>query len=65
MDEQTGAHRDDSLELDVAQVVKIRQLEETRRAAALYRSHPDPKPSEAFVAWLRKIVDEGPDLRVS
>ena len=45
-------------------VVKIRQLEETRRAAALYRSHPDPKASEAFVSWLRKVVDEKPDLHV-
>jgi hypothetical protein len=39
-------------------LVKIRQLEETRRVAALYRSHPEPKPSEAFVSWLRKVVDE-------
>jgi hypothetical protein len=29
--------------------------------AALYRSHPDPKPSEVFVSWLRKVVDEKPD----
>jgi len=36
-------------------LVKIRQLEETRRVAALYRSHPEPKPSEAFVSWLRKV----------
>ncbi|HZR70774.1 MAG TPA: RNA polymerase sigma factor [Burkholderiales bacterium] len=43
-------------------LVKIRQLEETRRAAALYRSHPSPKPSEAFVSWLRKVVDEKPDV---
>jgi hypothetical protein len=42
-------------------LVKIRQLEETRRVAALYRSHPEPKPSEAFVSWLRKMVDEKPD----
>lgn len=39
-------------------LVKIRQLEETRRAAALYRSHPTPKPSEAFASWLQKVVDE-------
>lgn len=39
-------------------LARIRQLEETRRTAALYRSHPDPKPSEAFVLWLRKVVDE-------
>lgn len=42
-------------------LVNIRQLEETRRAAALYRSHPGPKPSEAFVSWLRRVVDEKPD----
>lgn len=45
-------------------LVKVRQLEETRRAAALYRSHPDPKPSEAFVAWLRKAVDEKTDIHI-
>jgi RNA polymerase sigma factor (sigma-70 family) len=39
-------------------LVKIRQLEETRRAAALYRSHPNPRPSEEFVLWLRKVIDE-------
>jgi len=39
-------------------LAKIRRLEETRRAAALYRSQPDPKPSGAFVAWLRKVVRE-------
>ncbi|MGH9198365.1 MAG: hypothetical protein ACRD1T_21860, partial [Acidimicrobiia bacterium] len=43
---------------------KIRELEETRRAAALYRSHPDPKPSEAYVAWLRKVVDEKPYMHI-
>ena len=45
-------------------LVKIRQLEETRRAAALYRSHPNPKPSESFVSWLRRVVDEGLDVQV-
>jgi len=38
-------------------VVSIRQLEATRRAAALYRSHPDPKPPEALVSWLKTILD--------
>jgi RNA polymerase sigma factor (sigma-70 family) len=42
-------------------LVKIRQLEETRRAAALYRSHPSPKPSESFVSWLRREVYEKPE----
>src|SRR5262245_10305077 len=39
---------------------RIRQLEKTRRAAALYRSHPNPAPSESFLAWLRNVIDEGP-----
>jgi RNA polymerase sigma factor (sigma-70 family) len=39
-------------------LVKIRELEETRRAAALYRSHPGPKPSDAFASWLREVIDE-------
>jgi RNA polymerase sigma factor (sigma-70 family) len=39
---------------------QIRKLEKTRRAAALYRSHPHAQPSDAFVSWLRKVVDEGP-----
>jgi RNA polymerase sigma factor (sigma-70 family) len=43
---------------------KIRQLEETRRAAALYRSHPDPKPSEAFISWLRNVINEKPDAHI-
>lgn len=42
----------------------IRNLEETRRAAALYRSHPDPQPSGDFVAWLRKCLDEGAQARI-
>jgi RNA polymerase sigma factor (sigma-70 family) len=42
-------------------LAKIKQLEETRRVAALYRSHPEPKPSEAFASWLRKVVDEKSD----
>lgn len=41
-------------------LAEIRRLEETRRAAALYRSHPDPKPSEEFVGWLRKVLEETP-----
>jgi len=41
---------------------EIRQLEETRRAAALYQSHPahpahpDPTLSNDFVEWLRHVV---------
>ena len=45
-------------------LVTIRQLEETRRAAALYRSHPIPGPSESFVSWLRKVVNEKPDMQI-
>jgi RNA polymerase sigma factor (sigma-70 family) len=41
-------------------LAKIRELEESRRAAALYQSHPPGQPSDAFVSWLRKVVDEGP-----
>lgn len=44
---------------------KIRQLEETRRAAALYRSHPEPEVSEGFVPWLRRVVDEKSDLYIN
>lgn len=39
----------------------IRQLEETRRAAALYRSHLQPEPSTAFTSWLTTLLDEMPD----
>ncbi len=42
-------------------LVEIRQLEETRRAAALYRSHPEASTSGAFVTWLKKLLDEMPD----
>jgi len=46
-------------------LAEIRQLEETRRAAALYRSHPEAKPSGAFVSWLKKLIDEKPDVRLN
>ena len=42
----------------------IRQLEEARRAAALYRSQPNPQPSGSFVSWLRQVVDEKPDMHL-
>jgi RNA polymerase sigma factor (sigma-70 family) len=35
---------------------EIRRLEETRRAAALYRSHPEPVPSADFAAWLMNAI---------
>src|SRR5688572_16477417 len=37
-------------------LVQIRRLEETRRAAALYRSHPATEPSPAFISWLRQTI---------
>lgn len=43
-------------------LAEIRQLEDTRRAAALFRSHPDAKLSDAFVSWLKKLLDEQPDV---
>lgn len=39
-------------------LARIRQLEGARRVSALYRSHPEPKPSAAFIVWLRKLADE-------
>lgn len=41
-------------------LAEIRRLEETRRAAALYRSHPDPEPPESFLTWLRGVIEERP-----
>ena len=38
---------------------EIRGLEEARRAAALYRSHPEPVSSEDFAAWLRQLIVSG------
>ena len=35
----------------------IRDLEESQRAAALYRSHALPGPSEDFARWLRELVE--------
>ena len=39
-------------------LAEIRQLEESRRAAALYQSHPEATTSGAFVEWLKKLLDE-------
>lgn len=36
----------------------IRDLEEAQRAAALYRSHPDPVPACDFISWLRTTLDD-------
>ena len=35
---------------------KIRELEESQRAVALYRSHPEPHSPEDFVPFVRKLV---------
>ncbi len=35
----------------------IRRLDALRRAAALYRSHPDPRPPQDFARDLRKLLD--------
>jgi len=37
---------------------KIRQLEATRRAAALYRSYSPPEPATSFVSWIRAVIDD-------
>lgn len=45
-------------------LAEIRRLEETRRAAALYRSHPEAMPPESLASWLRELVvrqEEPPD----
>lgn len=42
----------------------IRDLEETQRAAALYRSHPDPVPAQDFTSWLRTTLDDKLEAQV-
>jgi RNA polymerase sigma factor (sigma-70 family) len=43
----------------------IRQLEDSRRVAALYRSHPELESSTPFIPWLSKLLDEMPDSNLS
>ena len=43
---------------------EIRRLENARRAAALYQSHPEAQPSEGFVSWLKRLTNETPDGRL-
>jgi RNA polymerase sigma factor (sigma-70 family) len=38
-------------------LAEIRRLEDTRRAAALYRSHPRAEPSAAFAQWLKGLLE--------
>jgi len=41
---------------------RIRQLEDTRRAAALYRSHPQPRAAVSFVSWIRSAINDCTDI---
>ena len=43
----------------------IRQLEDSRRVAALYRSHPELESSTPLIPWLSKLRDERPDSNLS
>jgi len=43
---------------------RIRQLEDTRRAAALYRSHPQPGATVSFVSWIRAAINDCTDILV-
>lgn len=38
-------------------LAKIRQLEETRRVAALYQSHPEMATSDQFIGWLKNLIE--------
>ncbi len=40
---------------------EIRALEDYRRAAALYQSHPEVKAPDAFSIWLQQLLAEMPD----
>jgi RNA polymerase sigma factor (sigma-70 family) len=42
-------------------LVKIRQLEETRRVAALYQSHPELATSDQFIDWLKHLIEAPAD----
>jgi RNA polymerase sigma factor (sigma-70 family) len=42
-------------------LTEIRQLEQSRRAAALYQSYSEARTSDAFIAWLKKLLEEMPD----
>jgi hypothetical protein len=37
---------------------KIRQLEESQRAVALYRSHPDVPAPEDFVNMIKSLINQ-------
>lgn len=40
-------------------LVEIRKLDETKRAAALYRSQMDPEPGPLFAHWLSDLLSSG------
>jgi len=40
-------------------LVEIRKLEESKRAAALYRSQVDPEPGPLFAHWLSDLLSSG------
>ena len=43
---------------------KIRQLEMTRRVAALYQSHPEAATSDQFIDWLKKLIEVPDDMQM-
>jgi hypothetical protein len=46
-------------------LAEIRQLEESRRAAALYQSRPEVRASDASVIFLKNLLDEMPDRNLN
>lgn len=45
-------------------LAKIRQLEASRRAAALYQSHPETRPDGRLTDWLKRLLDDMPEKGV-
>ncbi len=43
-------------------LLTIRQLNETRRVAALYQSHPQFEPANSFLIWLRVLLNKLPEM---
>jgi len=41
---------------------EIRELEEGRRTAALYRSHPEPNAPATLTSWIRNFLVERPEV---
>lgn len=40
----------------------IRKLEDSRRVAALYQSHPQFEPANSFLIWLRVLLNKLPEM---